>query len=230
MQFTGEYQEDISRPAISPVRLALTYASEMEKETGVNIQFMEEEPEYEAGSIGMSASAPQYWSRLGSSKSRTSDQQEQGRELILDMMMEAPEGTTFAFTDGSCLTNPGPCGAGAVIYQDHHQPVCLKRPVSRRGSILLGELVAILITLEFMVQHITSICCSLLKIFSDSQSTVGILTLNWKDTSYRSITKDIRNAIRTLTDAGITVDINWAPGHSSIAGNEEADRLAKEAA
>ena len=222
--------QDISRPAISPIRLALTYASEMEKETGGNIQLMEEEPEYEEGSIGMSASAPQYWSRLGSSKSRTSDQQEQGRELILDMMMEAPEGTTFAFTDGSCLTNPGPCGAGAVIYQDHHQPVYLKRPVSRRGSILLGELVAILITLEYMVQHITSMRCNLLKIFSDSQSTVGILTLNWKDISYRSITKDIRNAINILQDTGVTVDINWAPGHSSIAGNEEADRLAKEAA
>ena len=26
------------------------------------------------------------------------------------------------------------------------------------------------------------------------------------------------------------MDINWAPGHSSIAENEEADRLAKEAA
>ena len=178
----------------------------------------------------MSSSTPQYWSRLGSSKSRTSDQQEQERELILDMMMEAPEGTTFAFTDGSCLTNPGPCGAGAVIYQDHHQPVYLKRPVSRRGSILLGELVAILITLEYMVQHITSMRCNLLKIFSDSQSTVGILTLNWKDISYRSITKDIRNAISILQYTGVTVDINWAPGHSSIAGNEEADRLAKEAA
>ena len=191
---------------------------------------MEEEPEYEPGSIGMSASAPQYWSRLGSSKSRTSDQQEQGRELILDMMMEAPEGTSFAFPDGSCLTNPGPCGAGAVIYQENHRPVCLKRPVCRRGSILLGELVAILITLENMVQHITTIQCSLLKIFSDSQSTVGILTLNWKDISYRSITRVIRNAISTLHEAGTTVDINWAPGHSSIAGNEEADRLAKEAA
>ena len=81
-----------------------------------------------------------------------------------------------------------------------------------------------------MVQHITTIQCSLLKIFSDSQSTVGILTLNWKDISYRSITRDIRNAISTLHEAGTTVDINWAPGHSSIAGNEEADRLAKEAA
>lgn len=83
-------------------------------------------------------------------------------------------------------------------YLDHQQPVCLKRPVSRRGSILLGELVAILITLEHMVQHLATMPCSLLKIFSDSQSTVGIITLNWKDTSYRSITRDIRNAISIL--------------------------------
>ena len=226
----NDHSQDISRPSTSPIRLALTYAKEMEKVIGVNIQIMEEEPEYEEGSIGMSASAPQYWSRLGSSKSRTSDQQEKGRELILGMMMEAPEGTTFAFTGGSCLTNPGPCGAGAVIYPDHQQPVCLTRPVCGRGSILLGELVAILITLEYMVQHLATMTCGILKIFSDSQSTVGILTLKWKDTSYRSITRDIRNAISILQQAGTKVDINWAPGHSSIAGNEEADRLAKEAA
>ena len=92
-------------------------------------------PAYEEGSSRMSDSVQQNLSRLGSSKSCISDQQEQGKELIPDMMMEAPEGTTFAFTDGSCLTNPGPCGAGAVIYQEHHHPVCLKRSVCRRGTI-----------------------------------------------------------------------------------------------
>ena len=33
--------QDISRPAVSPIRLALTYAKEMEKETGINTQLME---------------------------------------------------------------------------------------------------------------------------------------------------------------------------------------------
>ena len=86
------------------------------------------------------------------------------------------------------------------------------------------------LTLEYMVQYLDTMTCSILKIFSDSQSTVGILTLNWKDTSYRSITRDIRNAISSLQETGTKVDINWAPGNSSIVGNEEADRLEKEVA
>ena len=52
---------------------------------------MEEEPEYEEGSIVMKASTPQNWSRLGSSKCHTIDQQELGKELILDMMMDDQE-------------------------------------------------------------------------------------------------------------------------------------------
>ena len=54
------------------------------------------------------------------------------------------------FTDGSCLGNPGPCGSGACIFvPSQTEPVRLKRPVTNRGSILLGELVAILMALEF---------------------------------------------------------------------------------
>ena len=110
---TTESQE-VLRQTMSPIRLALTYAKEMERETGIDYRLMEEEPEFEEGCVAMTASAPHYWSRLGSSKTRTSEQQGQGKELVLDMMMEAPEGTAFAFTDGSCLTNPGPCGTGQL--------------------------------------------------------------------------------------------------------------------
>ena len=54
------------------------------------------------------------------------------------------------FTDGSYLGNPGPCGSGACIFVPNEtEPVELKRPVTNRGSILLRELVAILMALEF---------------------------------------------------------------------------------
>jgi ribonuclease HI len=29
---------------------------------------------------------------------------------------ETTENTAIAFTDGSCLYNPGPCGAGAIVF------------------------------------------------------------------------------------------------------------------
>ena len=146
--------------------------------------------------------------------------------------MEAPEGTTYAFTDGSCLTNPGPCGAGAVVFPYNHEPVRLKRPVSKRGFILLGELIAILLVLEYLVQNIASLPCKRLKIFCDSQSAVGILhvTLGWKDTSYKDVVSDIKKVISILKQKDVPTQLDWTPGHSAIAGNEIADRLAKEAA
>jgi ribonuclease HI len=36
--------------------------------------------------------------------------------LILQKITERTENTAIAFTDGSCLNNPGPCGAGAIIF------------------------------------------------------------------------------------------------------------------
>ena len=184
---------------ITPMTLALSQASEMKALTGVDIEIIEQEMDYKAGSLALIKRLFSYWSRLGSSKSRTQEQPELGKEMVMDMMMEAPEDTTFAFTDGSCQPNPGPCGAGAVLYQPHLDPVSLKKPVCKRGSILLGELVAVQIALEYFLQHLETISCRFLKIFSDSQSTVGILTLNWKETGYKDITTEIYLSISTAS-------------------------------
>ena len=90
-------------------------------------------PEYEEGCVAMTASAPKYWSRLGLSKFRTTEQQEMAKGPVMGMMMEALEGTMFAFTDGSCLTNPGPCGAGAAIYSDPSSTSAPKVTSSQKG-------------------------------------------------------------------------------------------------
>lgn len=67
---------------------------------------------------------------------------------------------------------------GAVLYTDESHPVQLKRPVVRRSSILLGELVAILLVTEYVIEDFDSISSTTVKIFSDSQSAVGIFSLN----------------------------------------------------
>ena len=55
----------------------------------------------------------------------------------------------------------------------------LKRPVTNRGSILLGELIAILMALEFAQIEYRKRQLYGIAIFSDTQSAVGILTLGW---------------------------------------------------
>ena len=58
--------------------------------------------------------------------------------------------TVLAFTDGSCRGNPGPCGASACVFLPNNDEIELKQPVLKLASILLGELVAIQITLNYM--------------------------------------------------------------------------------
>ena len=108
-------------------------------------------------------------------------------------------------------------------------PICLKRPVSSHSSILLGELVAILLTIDYVTEEINNTDFSDLHIFSDSQSAIGILKLGWKPTHHKHTVAEIIQKIQKLEQKNISVNISWTPGHANIKGNEEADRLAKEA-
>ena len=56
----------------------------------------------------------EYWRNLESSKTRTKEQEIKGRDLILQKITKTTENTAISFTDGSCLNNRGPCGAGAI--------------------------------------------------------------------------------------------------------------------
>ncbi|MES9970162.1 MAG: ribonuclease H family protein [Candidatus Thiodiazotropha sp.] len=189
------------------------------------------EPAYNPGDLVRTLKHPKYWSQLGSSKSRSTEQQEKGKGIIQQLLLEAPARSSIAFTDGSCLGNPGPCGAGAVIYlPDEQSGIELTRPVAARGSILLAELVAVLLVLESVTSKRIWELSSCLQIFSDSQSAVGILTLNWASENYTDIIFKIKSFLQQLKTKGFDVIIHWTPGHATIEGNEIADRLAKDAA
>jgi ribonuclease HI len=68
-----------------------------------------------------------------------------------------------------------------------------------------------------------------IKILSDSQTAVGILTLNWKSSNYIDTISDIKENLGTLMRYGMRTTLSWIPGHANIAGNEIANQLAKEA-
>jgi hypothetical protein len=100
------------------------------------------EPQYEYQGLVSTIHPPDHWRNLGSSKSRTKQQQEAGKRIILDLLNNQPSNSAVAFTDGSCCGNPGPCGSVAIIFHKEEE-IELKRAVSNRGSILLAEIIAI---------------------------------------------------------------------------------------
>jgi ribonuclease HI len=188
----------------------------MKKETKIDVKNIEEEFQFHGLQAGKSP--PEYWRNLGSSKTRTKEQEIKGRDLTLHKITETTENTAIAFTDGLCLNNPGPCGAGAIVFVEE-ETTELKQPVCKRGSILSGELIAIKIVLEYIDQPEIRRKIEQLTIFSD-----------WKIENHKRITLEILDKMKRIQKNGIEIKIHWTPGHANVNGNEIADRLAKEAA
>ena len=78
------------------------------------------------------------------------------QEIIGGLIDKCDAGTAIAFTNGSCLGNPGSCGAGVCLFPlGSSEPMMLKQPVSNRGSILLGELVGIKMAPQYISRSLT---------------------------------------------------------------------------
>ena len=141
------------------------------------------------------------------------------RGIIGGILDSCDDGTAVVFTDGSCLGNPGPCGAGACVFPPGvSEPILLKQPVSSRGSILLGEVVAIKMALQYLYRYKTQKPSGLRKvhIFSDSQSAVGQLTLGWEAKSHRTTTQEVKSEINRLQDLRVEVELSWSPGYYDL--------------
>ena len=140
---------------------------------------------------------PEYWSNLGSSKNRTSAQEAESRNAVENLIKDnTGMQTVLAFTDKYCRGNPGPCGAGACVFLPNNDEIELKQSVSKLASILLGELVAIQITLIYLIEENNLHDISTIHIFCDSQSAMGILQLGWESKSYNAM--DIQQSLNIL--------------------------------
>ena len=224
---------EIVEHKVSPFGKMNIQLADMTSNTGISLHSLEKEFTYQE-SLQPSKSKPEYWNCLGSSKSRSGEQEMLSREIIEGLLETCDRDTAVAFKDGSCLGNPGPCGAGACVFlPDKTDPTFLKQPVSCRGSILLGELVAIKIVVNhiFNTEHQRNTNqIKKLHVFSDSQCAIGHLTLGWEANSHKATIFEVKSDIQKLKEAGVEVEISWTPGHADIKGNDQADRLAKEAA
>ena len=101
-----DWRENVGREKfISPFGKMFMQMNDMQLNTGVTFHSLEPEPSFKE-CMQPTKQRPDYWNNLGSSKSRTSAQEQKAKELIEQIMEDSPQDTVFAFTDGSCRENP----------------------------------------------------------------------------------------------------------------------------
>ena len=91
------------------------------------------------------------------------------------MLDNTDDRDVLLFTDGSALGNPGPTGAGALVYLDGYQsvPALLKKSVSPMSNNYTGELVYIQIALEFLSEiYHSDLVDRCIYLFTDCQPTI----------------------------------------------------------
>lgn len=132
----------------------------------------------------------------------------------------------YAFTDGSYNIDTHVYGCGGFLVVNNEKFVIQASGINPEMSSMrnvageiLGAMKALEMAVEKGVTHLT--------LFYDYE---GIQ--KWVDGSWQAKnenTQYYRDFVRGLMDLGLTIDFVHSTGHTGIDGNEEADKLAKEA-
>ena len=135
-----------------------------------------------------------------------------------------------AYTDGSCLGNPGRGGWGVYAMVDGEENSWDGSDPNTTNQRM--ELMAAIKALEFLPEGRP------LTIHSDSQYVVRGITewiTNWKRNGWRNAqgkpvaNQELWKCLDALAD-GRDIEWQWVRGHAGNPGNERANRLAEAAA
>jgi ribonuclease HI len=129
---------------------------------------------------------------------------------------EKPEGDeVLAYADGACSGNPGPAGVGAVaLWGDQ----------SRELSEYIGEATNNIAELTGILRAV-ELAHELgkpLRLYTDSQYSIGVLTKGWKVKANKELVAKVREAL----DAHPDTKLFHVRGHQGVRLNEHADELA----
>ena len=124
-------------------------------------------------------------------------------------------GALIVYADGACSGNPGPAGAGVVVLDGdaRHE---LSEYVGR-GTNNIAELTAILRAAEHLNGRSEPV-----RIYTDSQYSIGVLTKGWKAKKNTELIVGLRAKLQ----AWPTARLKWVKGHAGHVGNTRADELA----
>ena len=155
-------------------------------------------------------------------------EKETQEENVRDLLSRLQPEDVVVFTDGSAYGNPGPTGAGGVVYLDGYEaaPVLLKKGVSPYSNNFTGELVGIQISLEFLAD-VSEVENRNIHVFTDCQGAIVSAFQNQIPTNKIEIVTSIKQHITQIGEKGNKIHVHWVPGHKDILGNELADQQAK---
>lgn len=146
------------------------------------------------------------------------------REMALKEATEEDSGVVI-FSDGSGFG--GKIGAAAILYEDREKQLWRRKGLGteKDHTVYEGELVGIILGLDLAYQtnrrRVT--------IWLDNQVAIRA-SAKQESRPGQYLIKIIHHWIRSLEKKGKTITLKWVPGHQGNAGNEEADKEAKEAA
>jgi ribonuclease HI len=133
----------------------------------------------------------------------------------------APDGAIVVYADGACSGNPGPAGVGIVLIDGS-----TRRELSQflgEGTNNIAELSAIALAVEEL--GALDATKRPVRIYTDSQYAIGVLTKGWKAKANTQLVMRVRELLAGLSD----VQLHYVRGHSGIPLNDRADALAVEA-
>lgn len=144
-----------------------------------------------------------------------------------------PSDPIHLYTDGSCLGNPGPCGAGVYACfpegkYDEETEIRLSFALGKNGTNNIGELYAIGAAMDLLdtpkfASRVTP--DTPIVIHTDSDYSIGVLTKGWETRQNKDLVKQVLWKLDRRYSSN-KIHFHWVKGHAGIHGNEEADRLA----
>ncbi|GAA5963395.1 hypothetical protein JCM10213_008311, partial [Rhodosporidiobolus nylandii] len=144
----------------------------------------------------------------------------------------AEEGDVMVYTDGSLME--GETGAG-VLFEVRSEGESLRagrsREMGQYQGVYQGELEALRIAFTSLPSFLPPSSTARVRTFADNQSAVT-LPFDPRPTSAQHLRLAIRRAAHALnkTHPYVCVRLYWVAGHAEVAGNEEADALARRGA
>jgi len=158
---------------------------------------------------------PSRLKRKSSPEKRRQNKKNSSVQVTSSYETAVQQGAVVIFTDGASSGNPGPSGIGVVMRHGKNEKEISQAIGMATNNI--AELEAIRAGLAALKNtHLP------VRIFTDSTYAQGVLSLGWKAKKNTALVQAIRRLMGQFDD----IELIKVPGHSGIADNERADRLA----